>query len=101
MRWSRVLVLGLMVGAFVMGCPIADPQVGRLEVNNELRQACWWLSDAEIQTQLAIIEADRQYGWSYVAESRIAYEACVEYGGLVAPECIECSAALITQVYGM
>lgn len=88
----RIIAVLLMV--FLVGCG-ADP-FGRLDVNDGLRAACWFLSDVEIQAAITTVEGDRLAGYTVNQEALGAAAGCA---GLT--DCYSCLMAVVRQLYAL
>jgi len=94
---TKRFLLGIAVLTLLGGCPV-DPEPGRLEVNDGLRAACWYMTDPEIDAVIALAEVDRTNGYSYVETLEAASWSCWEFNPWPV-DCEVCLYAVIRQVY--
>lgn len=96
------VLTGLCVGQMCTG-PVAATDT-RLRANDYLRTACsgYLLNDAEVETSLTLVEADRMDGWAKIAELDATLAVCnkPQYPSDLRGACTTCNTAIINQVYG-
>lgn len=93
---SRIIFLAAVLGLCPgLVCGVNDTPIGRLAVNDHLRAACYYLTDAEIESMIQLAEMDRQAGWPYETEIALGLGVCEGES-----QCIVCGSAIIAQVYG-
>jgi hypothetical protein len=88
------VLAGLCVGQMCTG-PAPAPQPGRLDVTDRLRAACASLPDAQIESLLMDVEADRLNGATMQQLVTAANQTCIGRGG----ECSQCLNSIIRQVF--
>lgn len=91
--------------ALALGCgttpgPPADDdgRSDRLEVNDSLRAACPYDTDARIRSLILLTEDDRKSGWQKSDEIDDILLVCSQM--VDASGCLTCGMAIIDQVYG-
>ena len=87
------IALAAILALVVAGCPL-DPQADRTAVTNELREACYLLTDAEIHTMLVTVEQLYLQDFPYDQLVIFGFESC-GYD----TECSACMTAAIDQFY--
>jgi hypothetical protein len=98
MHVRRIAMLACVLGLLLGGCPAQDTADHRLEVNDHLRAACaGYADDVEIETGLILVDGDRQRGFSKADVLGVMLGYCVD---IPLTNCMECSTAIVQQVYG-
>ena len=100
MRKAACLLM-LVAGCGGVGAAVSG-EVGRTVVTQELREACieegWWRTDAEIRSELIILNDFRIEGFSRAQEMEIVRNSCLSLDFLVSP-CLTCEVILVDHVY--
>lgn len=99
MRRVLCVVLAMGLGTLsVGGCP---PVEGRLDVTDDLRQACsGFATDPQIEVLITETETDRINGWTKQEVFASTEMICYAYTSDVALACMTCGSAVLDQVFG-
>lgn len=75
----RYLPLVVTTLAMVNGCGsgVGSARSARDRVTQQMRQACWWLTDVQIASNIVIVEANREAGFTLLDQVNIDHQDCV------------------------
>lgn len=94
----RMIVLVLVAGCGAS--PLTTTGLGRLDVTPVLQAACGeFLSDAEINTFISLVELDKLNGFSYQDAVFVILAECEPAS--LATKCNTCYVTITDQVYGL
>lgn len=91
------LSLGQMCGGPSDAIGGAD---ARLQSNDNLRQACFVFTDADINAELSRLEYSRNQGTTYDQQVQLNYVGCFDSDKSAQGACMTCFTELVDQVYG-
>ncbi|MCG3139129.1 MAG: hypothetical protein HJJLKODD_03008 [Phycisphaerae bacterium] len=86
----KASILGVIV--VLSGCS------GTIGSSGHIQEACYWLSDAEIEAATSVFNVDRNQGFSYQQELATVSQTCSQSGD--ARGCITCFTLILNDVYG-
>jgi hypothetical protein len=97
-------LVGITAGIILIGSCVPAVPIGsaRFQVNDVLREACWFLNDAEIAAGITTVEGDREAGLTKQGAIVTSINGCERGAGgnaAGATACFACFAAIIDQIY--
>ncbi len=101
-RTVTALVIVVAAMCCGQGCPSPVPKVDPLVVNDTLRAACnpWGAADPDIRGLLLAVDADLKAGNPRTQEVSVLTATCVGPFPDNNQHCLNCTLAIIDQIYG-